>query len=114
MIPLGANFRSRWRPGYGTTGRRTGRGRGEIGRRSRLKICFPQGSVGSSPAVRTRLNRVTVAYLGAAPPIPSGRAACGHYALTIASQLLLLLRSTESRIAIEKVLAGCVIPGFQA
>src|SRR3546814_17396473 len=28
-------------------------GRGEIGRRSRLKICFPYGSAGSSPAVRT-------------------------------------------------------------
>ncbi len=28
-------------------------GRGEIGRRSRLKICFPSGSAGSSPAVRT-------------------------------------------------------------
>src|SRR5512138_3202722 len=28
-------------------------GRGETGRRSRLKICFPRGSVGSSPAVRT-------------------------------------------------------------
>ncbi len=30
-------------------------GRGEIGRRSRLKICFPFGSAGSSPAVRTIL-----------------------------------------------------------
>ena len=31
----------------------TARGRGETGRRSRLKICFPTGSAGSSPAVRT-------------------------------------------------------------
>jgi oligopeptide transport system substrate-binding protein len=30
-------------------------GRGEIGRRSRLKICFPFGSAGSSPAVRTMI-----------------------------------------------------------
>ena len=70
--------------------------------------------MGSSPAVRTKLNRVAVAYLGAAPPIPGGRAACGHYALTIASQLLLLLRGMEKRIAIEKVLSGYVIPGLQA
>lgn len=33
-------------------------GRGEIGRRSRLKICLPYGNAGSSPAVRTISKRV--------------------------------------------------------
>jgi hypothetical protein len=37
-------------------------GRGEIGRRSRLKICFPSGSVGSSPAVRTSLQAAAFAF----------------------------------------------------
>jgi oligopeptide transport system substrate-binding protein len=61
-------------------------GCGETGRRSRLKICFPYGSAGSSPAIRTIAaimlmlssvactpaddpNRIDVSIIGAAPKL---------------------------------------------
>jgi oligopeptide transport system substrate-binding protein len=61
-------------------------GCGETGRRSRLKICFPKGSAGSSPAIRTILglalavltaacgpaddpNRVDISIIGAPPKL---------------------------------------------
>ena len=57
------------------------RGRGGIGRRGRLKICFPIGSVGSSPAARTTSD-ASVSYLdgsSARPIIPAEKHRHGWY-----------------------------------
>jgi oligopeptide transport system substrate-binding protein len=44
-------------------------GRGETGRRSRLKICLPFGNAGSSPAVRTIAGLILLVHLAACGPV---------------------------------------------
>ena len=65
------------------------RGRGGIGRRSRLKICRPQGRAGSIPAARTTLRPAGFGWQATrsahpgrsgAPPKPWRRRACSRHA----------------------------------